>query len=427
MHNKGRFPNVMFGARLRPESAALAVMVLLLFLIFVFLFLTLTAQPAQAQTFQVIHNFTGGADGATPNGSLAMGLSGDIYGTTVYGGVHGNGAIFEIKRRNGPWVLTPLYNFADEDGQQPSGGVTVAPNGVLYGATMYGGSNSNGTVFSLSPIPNVAAAVLQPWNETVLHSFTEGGDGYDPSGSLLLDGSGNIYGTTMYGGPNNYGIVYQLTPSASGWTESILYGFGGSYDGDSPNGGVISDKTGNLYGTTVTGRYGYGIVYELSPSGSGWAEQILRAFQVDSDGGWPRGNLIFDQRGNLYGTTSGGGPYGEENGGGTVFELTPSNGSWTFSVLHSFQGGSGPQGGVIMDASGSLCGTTMREGAYGAGTVFKLSPSGEGWTYSDLHDFTGIDGSSPERELLIDSSGNMYGTTTQGGAYGYGVVFEITP
>lgn len=174
---------------------------------------------------------------------------------------------------------------------------------------------------------------------------------------------GNIYGATFGGGVYGNGMVYQLTPSGSGWTENIIYSF---QDGGDPWAGLISDEAGNLYGTTTSGgAYDNGsTVYELSPSASAWTEQILYSFEQDTDGALP-GGLVLDQRGDLFGTTAVGGP----NGGGTVFELTSFNGSWTFTVLYSFTGGPGPLGGVVMDASGNLYGSTVQEGAYGAGMV----------------------------------------------------------
>jgi uncharacterized repeat protein (TIGR03803 family) len=192
---------------------------------------------------------------------------------------------------------------------------------------------------------------------------------------------------------------------------------------------VIFDGAGNLYGSTngggpYGGSYGDGTIFQLTPSGSGWSETILHAFHGGSDGEGQQDSPIL-RSGNLYGTTAGGGT----GGGGTVYELTPSNGSWTFTTLYDLTGTVGPGGGVIMDPAGNLYATTQLDGVYGQGSVFKLTPSNDGWTYTSLHDFTGgSDGKLPYCNLTMDTSGNLYGTTSEGGANGYGgVVFEITP
>ncbi len=431
MHNKGRFPNAMFGVRLRPESAVVAIMLLLLFLIFLFLFITLTAQPAQAQTYQVIHNFTGGPDGGDPIAGLTMDAAGNLYGTTLGGGgLHGYGSVFKLAHKGSGWVLTPLHDFTGSgngDGQYPWAGVTFGPNGTLYGTTMQGGYPDYGTVFNLQPPPNAPASVLYPWTETVIHAFYEQGDeGTNPHyGKLVFDQAGNLYGTTAYGGAHGGGDVYTMTPSNGGWTESVIYSFVVvQNDGYMPQSGVLFDRSGNLYGTTYWGGADWGTVYELTPSGSGWTEQLLYSFQNGNDGVWPIGGLLLSPSGNLFGTTSTGGA----NGGGTVFELQPSQGSWIYTLLYSFTGSGGPQASLTMDAAGSLYGTTYYDGAYGWGSVFKLTPSNGGWTYTSLHDFTGgNDGSRPVSDVIFDGQGNLYGTASLDGANRQGVVWEITP
>jgi uncharacterized repeat protein (TIGR03803 family) len=219
--------------------------------------------------------------------------------------------------------------------------------------------------------------------------------------------------------------------------ETVLYRFLGGTDGSLPNSGVIFDRVGNLYGTTFQGggtgcsdNAGCGTVYELSPAGSGWTEKILYTFQGGADGNWPIGGLTIDPAGNLYGTTSTGGA----GGGGTVFKLVPSGGTWHYTVVYSFtqSGGSflcpGPTGTLLVDSAGNMYGNSCANGAFGYGVIFKLSPSGNGWVYSSLHDFmNGNDGAHPFGGLVIDRNRNLYDTSIDGGTFGHGTVFEITP
>ncbi len=399
-------------------------------IVFVLAIILVFTQPAQAQTFQVIHNFAGRPDGGDPIAGLTMDAAGNLYGTTLGGGsLHGYGSVFKLAHRGSGWVLTPLHDFTgtvNGDGQYPWAGVTFGPNGTLYGTTMQGGYPDYGTVFNLQPPPKTPASVFYPWTETVIHSFYEfGNEGSNPYyGKLVFDQAGNLYDTTVYGGAHGVGAVYELTPSDGGWTESVIYSFGeGGNDGTGPWSGVIFDQAGNLYGTTFWSS-GWGTVYELTPSGSGWTEQILHNFQNGNDGAWPIGGLLLGPSGNLYGTTSTGGI----NGGGTVFELQPTQGGWTYTLLYSFTGQGGPEASLTMDAGGSLYGTTYYDGAYGWGSIFKLTPSNGGWTYTSLHDFTGgNDGSRPISDVIFDGQGNLYGTASLDGANRQGVIWEITP
>jgi uncharacterized repeat protein (TIGR03803 family) len=260
----------------------------------------------------------------------------------------------------------------------------------------------------------------------------------------VFDQAGNLYGTTSGGGGGNCdsgygcGVVYELAASNGKWTEKVLYPFGGGADGAAPNlAAVIFDKAGNLYGTTYLGGdlgacygYGCGVVFQLTPSGSDWTEQVLYTFTGGNDGQKPVGGLIFDGSGNLYGSTSTSGT----GDGGTVFELTPSNDNWVPSFLYSFQGG-GPYASLSMRAAGNLYGTDDGGGAYGDGSIFKLTPNADGtWTYTSLHDFAGgSDGDGPISNVIFDAKGNLYGTAMSGGdlhcggGFGCGVIWEITP
>ena len=438
MHHKGRFPNAFFGASPRLDSAALAILVLLLFLIFVFLFLTLTAQPAQAQTYQVIYNFTGGADGAFPEAGLTMDRAGNSYGTTVYGGVGcpngslpGCGTVFKLSHRGSGWVLTTIYRFqGGSDGANPYAQVVIGPDGSLYGTTYLGGRGCDsygcGTVFKLRPGPSATGS----WTETVLYRFAGSPDGFSPNAAVVFDQAGNLYGTTINGGTFGVGSVFKLTPSDGGWTENVLYSFSNGNDGSYPTSSVIFDQIGNLYGTTTFGGgslgclIGCGTIFQLTRSGSDWTEKVLYRFQGRSDGGYVYAGLIFDGSGNLYGAT---GFLGSGNGG-TVFELTPSGGNWTFNLLYSFTGQGGPYDSLLMDTAGNFYGTTGLDGLYQGGSVFRLTLSNGRWTETDLYSFTGFsDGGQPFSGVILDANCNLYGTAVEAGAYGYGVVWEVTP
>jgi len=297
----------------------------------------------------------------------------------------------------------------------------------------------------------------------VLNRFT-GDDGYGPYAALILDAAGNLYGTTPNGGTSNWGVVYMLAPNGDGsWTESVLYSFTGGDDGSYPDHpSLVFDAAGNLYGATYGGGgvgdcdtfgHGCGTVFTLTPNGDGsWTESVLYSFSGGEDGGWPEGTPIIDAAGNLYGTTTQGGTYGA----GTVFKLAPnSGGTWTESVLYSFTGGADgtPNSGggwtesvihqfkggkdgaapgtirLVFDATGNLYGTTTQGGTHGYGNVFRLKPNSDGtWTESVLHQFKGgKDGETPWAGVVFDASGNLYGTTVYGGADRYGVVFRLTP
>jgi uncharacterized repeat protein (TIGR03803 family) len=407
---------------------------------------TLTAvlpQSVQAQTFNVIHNFTG-ADGAAPSAGVTIDKHGNLYGTTALGGTLDAGTVFELRRSNSGFVFNPLYSFAGvSDGAVPYNRPIFGWDGTLYGTTAQGAGGACdygcGTVFNLRPPPTICKTALCPWTETVLYRFRGGSDGSDPEGDLIFDQVGNLYGTTTSGGigncgPPGCGVAYKLIPSNGAWTQNVLYSFGnGANDGANPVSGVIFDSAGNLYGTTMRGgsggqfycpgNEGCGTVFELTPSGLGWTEKILYNFGVYGrwDGRSPVAGLIFDGSGNLYGATYASG----SGGGGTVFELSPSGG---LEVLYSFTGYGGPADRLVMDASGNLYGTTRQDGLYPSGSVFKLSRSNGSWTYTSLHDFTGgSDGAYPNG-VTLDANGNLYGTAQSGGAYGsYGVVWEITP
>jgi len=390
----------------------------------------------QAQTYHVLHAFSGELDGSEPWAGLTIDAAGNLYGTTLYAGSDNHGTIFKLKHNGPGWVFSPLYSFTASDGMFTEAPLTIGPDGTLFGTTVYGGAAGSGTVYNVRPPSNPCRSVLCFWAETVLHSFTGQPDGSVPGyGALVFDQAGNGYGTTTAGGINNGGVVYKLTRSQGGWTESVAYTLAARDTGINPYSGVIFDNAGSLYGTASTaGGLGTGTVYQLMPSGSGWAGQILYAFPVRDlgAGAAPYGGVIFDASGNLYGTTTAGGL----NNQGTIYKLIPSGGSWTESVLYSFSGVTvGPKNGLTMDAAGNLYGTTFQGGAHQEGNVFRLSLSDGQWIYTDLYDFSGgDDGAFPIGGVAVDTNGNLYGTTEIGGTRtgncypdGCGVVWEITP
>jgi uncharacterized repeat protein (TIGR03803 family) len=287
---------------------------------------------------------------------------------------------------------TVVYSFPSNNGYGwgPNGGLVIDSAGNLYGTTVFGGGTGCagfgcGAVFELTPKAGGG------WTEKVLHRFNlNGKDGYYPATGLAVDAAGNLYGTTGNGGIYGFGVVFEFTPkTGGGWAEKILYNFNGN---DPQPEELIVDAAGNLYGMAYQGdAHNYGYVFDLSPrTGGGWMEKILYSF-IGTDGSQsPLSNLTFDKAGNLYGTTYGGGP----NPYGDVFELSPTGGSWTETVLHRFTydlvDGYRPEGGVIFDAAGNLYGTTTSGGPNsGYGTVFELSPvSGGGWTETILYSFS---------------------------------------
>jgi uncharacterized repeat protein (TIGR03803 family) len=406
--------------------------------------LLLIATGAQAQTFHVLYNFTDGRDGANPNG-LAMDRAGNFYGTThgpgyCFGENGACGGVFKFARSGSGWILTPLYLFrGGSDGSWPNAGVTIAADGSLYGTTSSGGNGGScnygdtpgcGTVYHLQPPPNRCASFVCDWNDTVLYAFHGYSDLQTPYAEVTLDQAGNLYGTAIYGGAYSFGGgVYKLTPSQSGWAYDFLYNFTGTPDGSTPYDAVVFDQAGNMYGTTANGGvYNNGAIFKMSPSGSGWSESIVHSFGNSPDGSYPLAGLISDAAGNLYGTTAGGGL----NGSGTVYELSPAHGGYTYSVLYDgfnspYGSGFGPQCKLVMDRAGNLYGTQYGGGANQQGMIFKLTPGNGGWTFTDLHDFNFTDGSSPDGDLAMDAAGNLFGTTAGGGSTNGGVIWEITP
>ena len=348
--------------------------------------------------------------------------------------------------------------------KSPDGGLVMDAAGNLYGTAAYGGTGDCvllgikggcGTVYEMSPPAQKGGA----WTETTLYSFKGGNDGYVPQGNLMFDGAGNLYGATLFGGGKGTtcdpyyqycGTVFKLSPpkkQGGDWTEKVLHSFAGGSDGKNPNGGLLLDSEGAVYGTTEIGgnqdcnfgrwEVGCGIVFKLSPptkKGKAWTEKVMHRFTAGNDGAAPNGDLIFDAKGSIYGTAATGGS--RQNG--VAFQLSPSkSGRWAETVLYAFTGGAdgtNPGSDVIFDKSGNLCGTALG-GAVTRGVVFRLKPPNRGnsWVLTVLYNFTGApDGNHPAAVLIFDSKGDLYSTTEWGGTGqacegGCGTAFEVKP
>jgi uncharacterized repeat protein (TIGR03803 family) len=432
--------------------------------------------PASASWKEnVLYSFQGIPDGATPVGSVVFDSAGNIYGATQDGGsedcnsIYQCGTVYELSKENGLWTETVLYVFqgnAKNDGASPFGGLVMDGSGNLYGTTAYGGTGDCvllgsklgcGTVFELLPPAQKGGA----WTETVLYSFPSSQYGYVPWGDLVFDKAGNLYGSTIFGGGKGTtcdpyyqycGAVFELSPpkkKGGAWTEKVLHAFAGGTDGKNPNGGLLLDDEGVVYGTTSIGgnqlcdfgkvEVGCGVVFELVPpanSGGKWAEQIIYRFTDASDGASPNGGLLFDAQRRLYGSAAGGG----STSYGTVFRLSGAVGpqGWSETTLYTFMDrddGEDP-GPLTFDQSGTLYGTSIG-GQSNRGVIFQLSPPrhGDSWSLSVLYSFKGApDGDHPAAKLVFDSLWGLYSSTQWGGTGtncitgedGCGTVFKVS-
>jgi hypothetical protein len=439
------------------------------------------AVPASAEWKEkVLYSFQGIPDGALPIGGVVFDKQGNLYGATQGGGsdscrsANQCGTVFQLARpakQGDPWTETVLYVFkgnASNDGATPFGGLVIDNVGNLYGTTGYGGTGDCtllgsklgcGTVFELSPPATEGGA----WTETILYSFPTAKQGYVPNGNLVFDSEGNLYGATTYGGGKgttcdsfyggNCGTVFELSPpktKGGKWAEKVLHAFAGGTDGANPNGGLVLDGKRDVYGTTYMGgdqsgecrSGGCGTVFELKPptnnKSGAWAETVLHRFRGSPDGGGPMSGLVFNAKGGLYATTQGGGEGSDAEG--TVFSLAPNaNGSWSERLLYTFQDGDDgaqPRAAVVFDAKGNIYGTaSIGGGPDFAGTVFRLkkSPAG-GRAFAVLYSFKGVkngDGAFPAGDIVL-SAGRIFGTTEVGGTGqscegGCGSVFEVSP
>ncbi len=414
-----------------------------------FALVSLACLSAQGQTFKVIHSFSDYPnDGAHPTrGNVVFDKAGNLYGTTAGGGSgygcgeDGCGSVYELSpNQDGTWTETVIYSFCPTScasGEAPYGGLVLDAKGNLYGTTAFGGSNclalGCGVLFELSPPTEKGGA----WTETVLHDFcsdpqgTQCLDGWQPTGQLIFDQSGNLYGTASAGGSGHGGggTAFELSPGSSGWTETVLYNFCSQGTGDNcPDGyslrsGLTFDGAGNLYGTTIysgneKAAIG-GTVYELARSGGGWKHQTLLALSAGSKWSILQAPITIDPLGNLYTTFSS--PFGG------VFQINQAKRKLN---VFSFNGndGSDPIGGAYIDFKASIAYGTTSGSASGPGNIFEITKYGKETVLHTFCSWTNCtDGEIPWSTLVPDQAGNLYGTTEFGGEYGPGVVFEITP
>jgi uncharacterized repeat protein (TIGR03803 family) len=392
-----------------------------------------------ADTYDVLYTFDNNA--YFPEGNLTVDSKGNIYGTAARGGTVGPncggacGAVFEFSPSGGFWTFKVIYAFTgNADGGTPTGHLTFDSQGDLYGTTSFGGTVNGycaygcGTVFRLRPSSGT-------WKFKTIHSFS-GPDGSNPRTGLTPDNFGNLYGTTANYLGEGAGTIFELSPSGGNWKLTTLHFLANSgLEGAYPNSDLAIDAAGNVYGAAQNGGssnascLGYcGTLFELSPAGGTWNFSVLHTFlgAKHGDGAAPWGHLALDEAGNLYGTTSEGGNTSCDCG--AVFKMSQSSGTWKEQVLYRFTKPNygSPLGGITIDQTGSLYGTTSA----GNAEVFKLSPNANSnsWKYSSLFSApNNNDGAAPLAGVILDPSGNIYGTTTIGGFYSCGTLFELSP
>ena len=369
-------------------------------------------------TETMLHSFTGSPDGYQPRSMLLQGSDGNFYGTTLYGGTNGIGIVYRISPGGSE---TNLHTFGayDDDGSEPAAGLVLGSDGNFYGTTSYGGTNlydNQGTVFLISP----------NGSEATVCSFGSGPyDRINPNAGLVLGSDGNFYGTTYQGGTNNKGTVFRVSLNSS---RTNLYSFGSyPHDGATPSyAALVQGNDGNFYGTTLYGgTNNAGTIFRISPSGS--YTNLYSFGGYPTDGGTPEAGLVQGSDGNFYGTTASGGV--AANNDGTIFRISPSG---SYTILYSFVGylnydGVTPWAGLVQGSDGNFYGTTLYGGTNDQGTVFQISPSG---SYTNLYSFVGYptDGGYPAtgNGLVQGSDGSFYGTTSEGGTNSFGAVFKLT-
>jgi len=384
-----------------------------------------------ASTSQVVYSLAGDEDGEYPDTDLIIDSAGNIYGTSVLGGDFGTGTVFQLTPSGSGYVHTVLYSFTGgADGGQPYKGVTLDAQGNLYGTAVVGGTGGIcagegcGVVYKLTKNGST-------WTQSVIYNFTGKSDGYGPGSGVTFDKAGNLYGTTPTGGAKSMGVIYELSPSGSSWTFKVIHTFSGGSDGTGGSAGrLLLDSAGRLYGVcTVGGANGAGVAYKLTLVQGTWKFQTLYAFKGTPDAGFPYGALSMDSSGNLYGTTY----YSGANNLGSVYQLALKGGVWTENLLYSFKGGTdgaSPISNVNVDPSGDLYGTTSEGGGRcSCGAIYRLTlPRGGQWTESVVYRFKNTpDGGFVYNGMVPDSSGHYFGSTVHGGTAGEGAFYQFTP
>jgi uncharacterized repeat protein (TIGR03803 family) len=403
----------------RPASSQLRFFASLSLLVLAATLVVTTA--SQAQTGHVLHDFTGNNDGSIPEGLVTVDQTGNVYGSTQAGGIPGLcegfggcGMVFRAAKRHGAFTYAPLYFFHGNDGAQPFSGVIIGPDGAIYGTTFFGGNPSCGdcgVVFKLTPPPTFCRMVLCGWDETLIYSPSGGSDPAGLAAGIVFDNAGNIYGASFSGGAFGSGAVYKLSPSGGTYTETTLYSFTGGDDGANSMTNVALDAAGDIYGaTTFGGANGHGTVFKLVHEAGGYTFQLLHTFSGQSDLGMPSGSVVLDSAGNLYGAGYSG-----------IFQITPS-GTYTLIDTQAL----GLQSPINIDAVGNIYGTTYGGGQYGNGSAFKDTYSNGTWTHNVVFSFDGQFGGLPLSDVGLDSSGNMYVTATFGGQ-SQGTLVQVTP
>jgi uncharacterized repeat protein (TIGR03803 family) len=393
---------------------------------------------------KVLYSF-GGADGAGPLTGVTPGPGGVLYGTTVFGGAHGDGTVFTLTRdAAGEYTERVVFSFGGRDGSKPGGNVAIGGNGDLFGDTVIGGADGDGTVFELMPSGS-------GYHEKVLYSFTGSLDGGQPLGTPVLNSRGDIFGVTQFGGTGGQGVIFELEPTGTGYPETVLHSF--TAEGSLPQAGLTMGSGGTLYGTLygASAEHPDGTVFSLRQAKAGPVYHVLYYFGGRDDGNNPFASLTVDGTTRvIYGSTEYGGSGGSSGSYGTVFSLTPTaSGKYTERVLHSFavsRDGMQPEAPLLLTAAGDLYGTATLAGVKchgtGCGTIFELVPSGSGgFGFRLVYRFTGSpDGADPESSgLVAGPGGTLFGTTRSGGTVktcsdggpggvpGCGTVYELTP
>jgi uncharacterized repeat protein (TIGR03803 family) len=395
------------------------------------------AASSHLQPEQILYDFDG-PNGAGPLSGVSIGAGGTLYGTTTFGGKHGDGDVYKLTPSGSAYTETILHTFgAKGDGSKPDGNVVVNSQGDLFGVTTVGGADQQGTAFEL--VPSGPRYV-----ETVIHTFTGGEDGGQPIGTLQLNASGDLFGVTQFGGTTNGGVVFELSPTKNGYHEQVLHTF--SYAAALPQAGLTMARNGTLYGT----GYGDGsvhtdgLVFRLRPNAKGYVYADLYNFKGGADGSNPFSALTMStSTGDIFGTTEYGGDAGGE---GTVFELIPTGAGYSERVLHGFTSEQGEllQAPVLLQGDGDLFGTASGGGTGckgGCGTVFELIPTGSTYRFKSVYRFTGPpDGAEPQwGPLVSEANGDLLGTTRSGGTgsgcsdggpggvTGCGTLYQIQP